>query len=212
MSIGSGADRAASPPVVSGPAIEALTRRLIDTPRDLLAEPVGAPDGQVVVAAVVSDVLRLHGGAGLDTVTAAPFRLPPSPAAVTPEVTNWLRCVLLGSWVCTDPGLVAAARPDLVLAFLAGGLQELAATVPSATLVADPDRREELARRCVRALGLVPAGETEAQSSDRLATLDSAERARVLAATREAEQRAEEVRQAMHAAAAAEAAAKASRE
>ena len=70
----------------------------------------------------------------------------------------------------------------------------------------------ELARRCVHALGLVPAGETQAQAVDRLNTLDSAERARVVAATLEAERRAEEVRQAMHAKAAAEAAAKASRE
>lgn len=194
-----------------GPTVESLTRRLMDTPRDVLAEPVGAPDGQVVVAAVVSDVVVLHGGAGLDTVTAAPFRLPPAPA-VTAAAANWLRVVLIASWVLADPVLVAAGRPQQVLDLLTGGLQDLAEVVPSATLVADPDRREELARRCVRALGLVPAGETEAQASDRLATLDSAERARVLAATREAEQRAEEVRQAMHAAAAAEAAAKASRE
>lgn len=195
----------------TGPTVESLTRRLMDTPRDVLAEPLGAPGGQIVVAAVVSDVLRLHGGTGLDTVTAAPFRLPPAPA-VPPAAVNRLRVVLIASWVLADPGLVAAQRPEEVMAFLADGLQELADTVPSATLVADPDRREELARRCVQALGLVPDGETEAQASDRLATLDSAERARVLAATREAEQRAEEVRQAMHAAAAAEAAAKASRE
>ena len=69
--------------MTTAPTIEALTRRLLDTPRDVLAEPVGAPDGQVVVAAVVSDVVRLHGGPGLDTVTAAPFRLPPAPG-VTP--------------------------------------------------------------------------------------------------------------------------------
>lgn len=128
------------------------------------------------------------------------------------ETANWLRCVLIASWVLADPALVAAGRHEQVAGLLTGGLQELAATVASATLVTDADRREELARRCVAALGLTPAGETEAQALDRLNTLDSAERARVLAATREAEQRAEEVRRAMHAKAAAEAAAKASRE
>ena len=192
-----------------GPPIEVLTRRLIDTPRDVLAEPLGAPGGRVDVAAVVSDLVRLHGGAGLDTVQAAPFRLPPSPDAAA---VNWLRCVLVASWVLADPSLVALAAPDAVAAFLATGLRDLAATVTSTTLVSDPDRREELARRCELALGLVPAGETEAQAVDRLTTLDSAERARVLAATLDAERRAEEVRQAMHAKAAAEAAAKASRE
>lgn len=192
-----------------GPPIEALTRRLIDTPRDVLAEPLGAPGGRVDVAAVVSDLVRLHGGPGLDTVSAAPFRLPPAP---DPASVNRLRCVLVASWVLADPDLAAVGRHDLAVAFLRDGLHELAATVSSATLVSDPDRREELARRCQRALGLVPAGETEAQALDRLTTLDSAERARVLAATLEAERRAEEVRQAMHAKAAAEAAAKASRE
>lgn len=193
----------------TGPPIEALTRRLIDAPRDILAEPLGAPGGRVEVAAVVSDLVRLHGGSGFDTVGAAPFRVPP--AADTASF-NWLRCVLIASWVLADPSLVAVGRPDAVATFLASGLQELAATVSSATLVSDPDRREELARRCVQALGLLPHGETEAQAVDRLNTLDSAERARVLAATLEAERRAAEVRQAMHAQAAAEAAAKASRE
>lgn len=198
--------------MTEGPPIEALTRRLLDTPGELLAEPVGAPGGQVSVAAIVSDVLVLHGGPGLDTVTAAPFRLPPDPASITPSAVNALRCVQLAAWVLADPHLTALAKRDEVLALLSGGLAELAATVPSASLVSDPDRREELARRCLRALGLTPAGETEAQAQDRLDTLDSAERARVLAATRAAELRAEEVRRAMHAKAAAEAAAKASRE
>lgn len=192
-----------------GPPIEVLTRRLIDTPRDILAEPLGAPGGRVEVAAVVSDLVRRHGGAGLDTVGAAPFRLPPTADAAS---VNWLRCVLVASWVLADPALTALGRHESVVAFLATGLHELAATVTSATLVTDADRREELARRGEHALGLVPAGETEAQALDRLTTLDSAERARVLAATAEAERRAEEVRQAMHAKAAAEAAAKASRE
>ena len=200
------------PDLASGPPVEVLTRRLLDLPRELLAEPVGAPNGSVVVAAVVSDLLLLHGGPGLDPAAAAPFRPPPPSAPADPVAVNWLRCVLVAAGVLADPSLTALGRRDAVAAFLASGLQELAATVPSSSLVADPDRREELARRCIAALGLVPAGETEAQATDRLNTLDSAERARVLAATREAERRAEEVRQAMHAKAAAEAAAKASRE
>jgi hypothetical protein len=199
-------------PVPATPTVEALTRRLLDAPADWRAQPIGAPDGQVSVAAVVSDLDRRYGGPGLGTVDAAPFRLPPDPAAVTPAAVNELRCVLVASWVLAEPALAATGRHDAVRKFLASGLAELASIVPSASLVDDPDRREELARRCLAALGLVPAGETEAQAADRLAALDSAERARVLAATREAERRAEEVRQAMHAKAAAEAAAKASRE
>jgi hypothetical protein len=51
---------------------------------------------------------------------------------------------------------------------------------PAKRLVAGTDRREELARLCLRALGLRPAGETAAQAEDRLATLNSVERRRVL--------------------------------
>ena len=203
MSIGSGADGAASPAVATGPSVEALTRRLIDTPRDLLAEPVGAPDGQVVVAAVVSDVLRLHGGTGLDTVTAAPFRLPPAPTAVTPD-GHQLAAVRAprGRGCSPTPASSRARRPDLVLAVP----HERAPGAGRHRAVGDAGGRPRPARGArppVRARPSAWCRRARPRPSrvDRLATLDSAERARVLAATREAEQRAEEVRQAMHAAA-----------
>ena len=56
------------------------------------------------------------------------------------------------------------------------------------------------------------AGETLAQATDRLLTLDSGERYRVVAATHSAKERAAAVRAAMQSRAAEEAAAKASRE
>jgi hypothetical protein len=74
--------------------------------------------------------------------------------------------------------------------------------------VADPDRRMELARWVLAGLGLVPEGESEAEAADRLAALDSVSRARVLAETRAAARRAEEIRAALRAEAAAEAAAR----
>ena len=79
---------------------------------------------------------------------------------------------------------------------------------PAPQLVSDPDRREELARLCLRALGLLPAGETAAQAQDRLTTLSTAERQRVIREAREAERRAQKIREAMVKKAAEEAAAK----
>jgi hypothetical protein len=73
-------------------------------------------------------------------------------------------------------------------------------------LLADADRREEFVRRLLLNMNLRPAGETEAQASDRLQTLDSAERQRVLRAAAKAEHRAREIREAMARAAAQDAA------
>jgi hypothetical protein len=189
------------------PDVAALTRRLVDTPGDFLAEPIVAGRGRINVEALVSDLLVALGGPGLGTPGAAAFR-PPDSA----QTRNWLRCVAVAIWLLHDRSILAAAPVAGAWEFLTAGLQDMAAYVPAGDLVTDPDRREELARRCIRALGSIPNGETAAQAADRLATLDSVERARVLAATRDATLRAAEVREAMQAQAAAEAAAKASRE
>lgn len=198
---------AAVAPTASGPSIESLTRRLIDTPGDFLAVPFVEQHGFVSVAAVVSDLFMAYGGPSFDTATAQPFRPTESPAA-----RNELSCVLVATWLLHDPWFVAHAPTAEAYRFLATGVRALAAHVPAPLLVSDPARREELARLTLAALGLVPEGETAATAADRLATLDSVERARVVAATAEAERRAAAVRQAMHDKAAAEAAAKASRE
>ena len=76
-------------------------------------------------------------------------------------------------------------------------LRQLARLVKAELFVSDPDRREELARFVLASLDLRPAGETVEQASDRLTTLDSVERDRVLRRTAAAEKRAREVRQAM---------------
>ena len=63
--------------------------------------------------------------------------------------------------------------------------------------VADADRREELRGCAWRGLGLRPRGETVAHATDRLTTLDSVERVRVVSQTRGAEARARELRRKM---------------
>jgi hypothetical protein len=59
------------------------------------------------------------------------------------------------------------------LRWLLEGLEELADLRDAETFVDDAERREELARRCLDALGLVPEGESKEQAKDRLSTLDS---------------------------------------
>jgi hypothetical protein len=87
--------------------------------------------------------------------------------------------------------------PGMWALFGSDALGRLVELVKPAAFVADPDRREELARLCLKSLSLVPKGESAAAAADRLAALDSVERHRVLKATAAAERRAREVREAM---------------
>ena len=121
--------------------------------------------------------------------------------------------LLISAWLLHDPWFIEREQYGApALDFLTSGAAQLAALTHAPQFVADPDRREELARVCLRELGLRPAGETIAQAQDRLATLNSAERARVVRAARQAEERVQAVREAMAKKAAEEAAAQYSRE
>jgi hypothetical protein len=175
-------------------AVSRLTRRLVDTPRDFLADPM-----TVAVPAVVSDVLLMAGGAPVTGAAAARF-----------EVTEprWRRVVLVTCWLLADPHLLACGPERLWRWLTKSRLFTLSLLVEPAHFVTDPDRREELARVTLLELGLSPAGETATVAADRLSTLDSERRHAVLVAAQAVEERAAAVRRAMAAETAREAAAR----
>lgn len=176
-----------------GPLLEALTHRLAECPAEFLAEPLIGRTGAVNVAAVVSDLLRDLGGAPLTPEQATTLH-----AKNPKKDRNRLRLVLVTSWLLHEAWFCEQKQlAGLALWFLTAGLGEVAELTTAEKFVSDPDRREELARLCLKGLGLRPAGETEAQAQDRLATLSTTERQRVIAAARAAEKRAQEVRDAM---------------
>jgi hypothetical protein len=175
-----------------GPLLEALTRRLAETPAELLAEPRVAGKGLVEVAAVVGDLCRLLGG---DPATST---IEGFGGSDVKRDRNRLAVTLLLVWVLWDPWFRQNPPPTAeLLALLGDGAKELAALTPAGKFVSDPDRREELVRFALARLDLRPAGETLAQAQDRLTTLSASERARVLAASRQAEQRARAIREAL---------------
>ena len=176
-----------------GPLLEILTRRLAECPADFLAEPRIGKVGAVNVAAVVSDLLHDLDGAPLTPEQATAFQ-----SKNPKKDRNRLRLIMVASWLLHEAWFCEQKQlAGLALWFLTAGLKEVAELTQTQQFVSDPDRREELARLCLKSLGLRPSGETEAQAQDRLATLNTSERQRVIAATRAAEKRAQEIRDAM---------------
>jgi hypothetical protein len=190
-----------------GPPVEVLIRRLAECPPALLEEPHTGRAGKVHVPAVVFDLLSELGG------PADPDQLKGFVPDGGKQSRNRAKLILVACWLLFDPwfknrsGLAANAR-----GLLAEGLNDLAGLVPAGDCVTDRDRREELARLSLAALGYRPSGETPAQAQDRLMTLSSAARARVIREAKAAEERARSIREAMAKKAAAEAAAKVMRE
>ena len=185
--------------------LEALVHRLTETPADFLSPPP-----QIHLSAIVRDLLE----------RLSPSALPPSPIDVAPFSqigggTDAKRCAitLLLCWLLDDSWFKEQALDrTLVLTLLTEVPRELAASSPSPQLVGDPERREELARITLARLGYRPAGETKAQAQDRLTSISTTERTRLLAASRVAEERARKIREELARKAAQEAADKWTRE
>lgn len=190
----------------AGPSLELLTRRLAECPAEFLLPPGNGEEGTVHLRAVVADLLRDLGADAVtpeNTVFASDPRFTANAQSLL-LVASWL---LHDEWFRTPPRFVRLAWD-----WLAAGLVELALVVRAERFIRDPDRREELARLALAALGFFPAGETETLAVDRLSSLSSVERKRVIDATREAHEHARRVREAMQKKAAEEAAARYSRE
>jgi len=179
-------------------------RRLAATPDDSMA-------ARVHVAAVVGDMCWALGHQPPATCLQQLEAQLEAIDGVTDR--NRREVVLLLAWLLADPWFVAQP-PELeaVLALLDEGAAELAAFTPARKFVVEEDQREELARFALGRLGLRPQGETVAQAQDRLTTLSAAERARLLRASRDAERRAQTIREALMRKAAQESADKWTRE
>lgn len=190
-----------------GPSLETLTHRLAEIPAEFLAEPRINNAGAVSVAALVNDLLLLHGERA-PAAALAHFR------GVTPGADrNRLALAMIGVWLLADEWFVGK---DFAQAQLLSVMSETVAELASATaahkFVGDPDRREELVRIVLARLEYRPQGETVEQSTDRLSSISGTERKRLLEASRAAEQRAREIRAALARKAAEDSADKWSRE
>lgn len=190
-----------------GPLLDRLTHRLSECPAEFLDTPRIAGKGIIHVDAVVADLIADLGGQRLEPHRLGAFR------GGSKKRFNRLRLILIGCWLLHDePFREAACHAERALDWLTHRLDRLAALVAADLFVSDPDRREELARHCLHHLGLRPQGETEGQAEDRLRTLDTVERARVLADIKAQEERARLLREQMEQKRAQEAASRYTRE
>jgi hypothetical protein len=195
-----------------GPALETLLRRIASADASVLLEPKLGAQGVAVVDAVVADLFE---SLGLVVSPEALLTFAPSQPALA---RKRLQITLLLVWLCADAhlrGFLQQGNTKLaqaLLNFLLEVPSELAQYCNVEQLVNDVERREELARLTLARLELLPQGETAMQAQDRLSALSSAERSRVLAASRLADARAKELRAAMARKAAEEAADKMGRE
>lgn len=180
-----------------------LVRHLADCPPVVRAVPRALEGAELDVGAVLSDVLSDLGLPDAFTRELGPLLSPPE--------DNHLRLLLVAAYLLHHPLFRGRGLGERAVAFF-GALSPLAQLAPSASFSEDPERREELVRRALAALGLLPDGESPEVAAARLSALDSVERARVVLASRAAEQRARAVREALRKKAAEEAAAKVSRE
>lgn len=189
----------------TGPALEVLIHRLAESPAELLDEPRTGATGKVHVAALVNDVLALHGTRASLTALA--------PFTASDTARHRLALVMITAWLLADQWFIAAAiaQTDL-LRVMDRTVNDLSQAASAHKYVDDPERREELARMVLARLGYRPAGESVAEATDRLSAVSGVERRRLLEASRAAEQRAADIRAALARKAAEESADKWSRE
>lgn len=193
--------------VPEGPPVQSLTHRLARCPREFLDAPKIGKTGKIKVAAVVADLMNDIFGETPERQALDPF------LQVNPKDANWLNTVLVACWLLSDGWFQGKTKlAASVMSLLENGLRSLAGVVQADALVLEPDRREELARLCLQAIGLRPPGETQKAADDRLNALDSVERHRVMMEAKKAEEHARKVREALAKKKAREAAAKVMRE
>lgn len=200
--------------IPAGPPLAVLTRRLLDTPADFQlpgtlppplpgAPPETAAPPEVHVRAVLADVLDRR---AVPVDAALLDRLLPVGAS-----RNQQALTLLIAWLLAEPALPVPNDPA-GYAPLAAELAALAPELPVERGLAEDERREELVRLLLGALGLVPAGESPAQARDRYTAVSTLEAVRLAGLSRAREQRAKEILAALARKAAEEAADKWSRE
>ena len=175
-----------------GPPLESLLHRISEVPAEFLLPPKIGASGTVVVPAVVHDVSARLG------VELSTLELQTLNGTDPKRDAARLSMTLLLSWVLADDCFHnVQTSATQVLELLRDSAADLSQHAPASRYIKDPDRREELGRLALAHFGMRPAGETKVQATDRLNSVSSIERSRIIRASRDAEERARSIRAAL---------------
>lgn len=189
-----------------GPLIEVLLRRLREIPQEFLDTPTNGSSEGIHVGALIFDLCRSRGHV-------IPVKNLQSLSAYSDDLQcNCVRLRSITCWVCADESLNDLVEPSDIVHFMKKRIPLLAEEYNAMKYITDSERSEEFTRLLLSDCGLRPSGETKEQAQDRLQSLSSTERKRIIASSREAEKRAREIREALVLKAAKDAADKYSRD
>lgn len=183
-----------------GPAMSPLHNRMTAAPREI-ATAIDAPH----LPALVHDLLYKYS----TKVSAEQLASFGNVVQQSPwHLTSYLMLYFISASEF-EPIAIDSTR---LLHCLEHTARELHTCGKNSIYIEDLDRREEFIRVILSALGLRPQGESKIQADDRLLSVSSMERKRVIAAVKVAEERADKIRKALMEKAAREAADKVIRE
>lgn len=165
--------------------VDQLLHHVGHMPPVFLEEPRIADAGTVDVSAVLGDVFAAIGAPPPDRDG---YGYDPDDA----KQRNRQRVLLIAAWIAW------AVRADIddarrLQALFRTELVQLAALVDADQFAKDPDRQEELVRTVLNVLQLQPTGETRSQTTDRLDSLSTVQRTKILKAHQKKLERAREL-------------------
>jgi len=197
-----------------GPELISLTRRLLDISLEFenqIWEAKGNPDfasGQIHLYAMYGDLIRYISG---NYPSENDYKFFFNKQVINKP--NYQRIILIAIYLLFDPWFKNRKGLKVNIdKLLHKQLLLYNDIVQANSFVKDAERREEFVRVCLFHLGFYPMGEEEKKSFNRLLSVDSIERQRVVAETKAAQVRAQQLRDEMAARAAEEAASKPSGE
>ncbi len=198
-----------------GLPLEELIDHLIRIPGEFMNKNIkaAAAGKNLYVPAIVNDLLTDIGGFPLNDEEILKHFTDKKNSKT--DNTNYLQIVSILCYIY-EYGYFTSKKQgseEIKSFLLSQKLIDLSNAVKSADeFITDPDRREELCRVALDVIGYYPEGENQKNAMDRLSTLDSVERKKILTKTAEAQKRAKELKEAMMRQEAEEAASKMSRE